>query len=128
VGVIGKAAVSSFPQPRCIAGWAGCLKRAGIAQRPMHEARDTAITNFLRSSGNLKLAQMLAGHADIGTTANIFAHLDTRRPRDCAQGAVRGREMTGRNRSYRKSRFAGMMEAAGIEPASAEAPSERLQA
>ena len=26
---------------------------------------------------NLKLAQMLAGHADIGTTANIYAHLDT---------------------------------------------------
>jgi hypothetical protein len=23
------------------------------------------------------LAQMLAGHADIGTTANIYAHLDT---------------------------------------------------
>jgi hypothetical protein len=43
----------------------------------MHEARHTAITDFLRRSGNLKLAQMLAGHADIGTTANIYAHLDT---------------------------------------------------
>jgi len=42
-----------------------------------HEARHTAITNFLRSSRNLKLAQTLAGHADIGTTANIDAHLDT---------------------------------------------------
>jgi integrase len=30
-----------------------------------------------RRTGNLKLAQMLAGHADIGTTANIYAHLDT---------------------------------------------------
>jgi hypothetical protein len=28
-------------------------------------------------TGNLKLAQMLAGHADIGTTANIYAHPDT---------------------------------------------------
>jgi site-specific recombinase XerD len=37
----------------------------------------TAITEFLRRTGNLKLAQMLAGHADIGTTANIYAHLDT---------------------------------------------------
>jgi integrase len=26
---------------------------------------------------DLKLAQMLAGHADIGTTANTYAHLDT---------------------------------------------------
>ena len=57
--------------------WTGCLERAGLAHRPMHEARHTAITNFLRQTGNLKLAQMLAGHADIGTTANIHAHLDT---------------------------------------------------
>lgn len=57
--------------------WTRCLERAGIAHRPMHEARHTAITAFLRRTGNLKLAQMLAGHADIGTTANIYAHLDT---------------------------------------------------
>lgn len=57
--------------------WVGCMKRAGLAHRPMHEARHTAITDFLRRTGNLKLAQMLAGHADIGTTANIYAHLDT---------------------------------------------------
>ena len=57
--------------------WSKCLVRAGIAHRPMHEARHTAITDFLRGTGNLKLAQMLAGHADIGTTANIYAHLDT---------------------------------------------------
>ena len=43
----------------------------------MHEACHTAITEFLRRTGNLKLAHMLAGHADIGTTANIYAHLDT---------------------------------------------------
>jgi integrase len=36
-----------------------------------------AITEFLRRTGNLKLAQILAGHADIGTTANLYAHLDT---------------------------------------------------
>jgi integrase len=53
------------------------MKSAGLRHRPMHEARHTAITDFLRRTGNLKLAQMLAGHADIGTTANIYAHLDT---------------------------------------------------
>jgi integrase len=57
--------------------WKGCLERAGVPHRPMHEARHTAITEFLRKTGNLRLAQMLAGHADIGTTANIYAHLDT---------------------------------------------------
>jgi len=34
---------------------------------------------FVESGGRYTvfLAQMLAGHADIGTTANIYAHLDT---------------------------------------------------
>ena len=57
--------------------WVKRLQDAGLPHRPMHEARHTAITAFLRRTGNLKLAQMLAGHADIGTTANIYAHLDT---------------------------------------------------
>jgi integrase len=57
--------------------WVACMKRAGLPHRPMHEAKHTAITEFLRRTGNLKLAQMLAGHADISTTANIYAHLDT---------------------------------------------------
>jgi integrase len=47
--------------------WSKCLERAEIAHRPMHAARHTAITDFSRRTGNLKLAQMLAGHADIGT-------------------------------------------------------------
>ncbi len=42
----------------------------------MHEARHTAITEFLRSSGNLKLAQQLARHQTIQTTADIYGHLD----------------------------------------------------
>ena len=46
----------------------------------MHEARHTAITQFLRDTVNPKLAQMLAGRADISTTANIYAHLDTSDP------------------------------------------------
>jgi integrase len=39
----------------------------------MHEARHTAITDFLRSSGNLKLAQQFARHASIQTTADVYA-------------------------------------------------------
>jgi integrase len=57
--------------------WAKRLEDASLPHRPMHEARRTAITRFLRQTGNLKLAQVLAGHADIGTTANIYAHVDT---------------------------------------------------
>jgi integrase len=42
----------------------------------MHEARHTAITDFLRATGNLKLAQQLARHPTIQTTADIYWHLD----------------------------------------------------
>jgi integrase/recombinase XerD len=62
--------------------WYRCLKNAGIvaagvtADSPMHESRHTAITEFLRSEGNLKLAQQLARHASIQTTAEIYGHLD----------------------------------------------------
>ena len=42
----------------------------------MHESRHTAITEFLRSEGNLKLAQQLARQASIQTTADIYGHLD----------------------------------------------------
>jgi integrase len=57
--------------------WSRMLIQAGVAHRPMHEARHTAITALVRSSGNLKLAQLLAGHATIQTTADIYSHLDT---------------------------------------------------
>ena len=55
----------------------------------MHEARHTAITQFLRDTGNLKLAQMLAGHADISTTANIYAHLMQEAPQRAAEAIER---------------------------------------
>lgn len=77
VGVIWEARHRAMAPTTMHRWWAGCLERAGLPHRPMHEARHTAITEFLRQTGNLKLAQMLAGHADIGTTANIYAHLDT---------------------------------------------------
>jgi integrase len=57
--------------------WVKCEGRAGLTHRPMHEARQHRDYGLLRQTGNLKLAQMLAGHSDIGTTANIYAHLDT---------------------------------------------------
>lgn len=41
-----------------------------------HQTRHTAITDFLRSSGNLKLTQQFARHATIQTTADIYAQTD----------------------------------------------------
>ena len=56
--------------------WHRCLVLANVSPRPMHEARHTAITDFLRTTGNLKLAQQLARHRTIQTTADIYGHLD----------------------------------------------------
>ena len=56
--------------------WKRSVENAGIPYLNMHAARHTAITDFLRFSGNLKLTQQLARHKDISTTANIYAHLD----------------------------------------------------
>jgi integrase len=77
VGVIWENRTSEMSPTAMHRWWTKRLKEAGLPHRPMHEARHTAITQFLRDTGNLKLAQMLAGHADISTTANIYAHLDT---------------------------------------------------
>jgi integrase len=68
------AQLSSPARPYTTGGLAASRTRAC---RTGPCTRHTAITEFLRDTGNLKLAQMLAGHADIGTTANIYAHLDT---------------------------------------------------
>ena len=44
----------------------------------MHSARHTRLTEVVRyGKGGLKLAQLLAGHANISTTGDIYAHLDT---------------------------------------------------
>jgi integrase len=77
VGVIWEDTTSGLSATAMHRWWVKRLREAGIPHRPMHEARHTATTQFLRDTGNLKLAQMLAGHADISTTANIYAHLDT---------------------------------------------------
>jgi integrase/recombinase XerD len=77
VGVIWEDRLSGLSMTAMHRWWTKRLRDAELPHCPMHETRHTAITQFLRDTGNLKLAQMLAGHADISTTANIYAHLDT---------------------------------------------------
>ena len=63
--------------------WYRCLERAGLVVQGatsgtnMHRGRHTAITNLQRATHDLKLAQMLAGHKDIRSTAR-YAQMDTR--------------------------------------------------
>jgi integrase len=63
VGVIWESRTSGLSATAMHRWWTRRLVDAGLPHRPMHEARHTAITEFLRDTGNLKLAQMLAGHA-----------------------------------------------------------------
>lgn len=62
--------------------WYRCLERAGLVAKGttggtnMHRGRHTAITNLQRATHDLKLAQLLAGHADIRSTAR-YAQMDT---------------------------------------------------
>lgn len=88
-GPVGYAWVTEYKHDREIAGhsvhrwWYRCLERAGVVTEGitsgenMHRGRHTAITEFLRSpKGDLKLAQLLAGHSDIRTTADTYDHRD----------------------------------------------------
>jgi hypothetical protein len=55
--------------------WSRCLDRAGIAHRPMHEARHTAIT--VPAPHREPEAFADARRPCRLGTANIYAHLDT---------------------------------------------------
>lgn len=63
--------------------WYRCLTRAGVvapgttAGRRMHSARHTSIQRVLDRTGNLKAAQVLAGHATVGTTGDTYSGWET---------------------------------------------------
>jgi len=56
--------------------WRRRLEEAGLPHRRMHDARHTAITRFLRQTGDLPLAQLLAGHQNANTTVSTYGHLN----------------------------------------------------
>jgi integrase len=62
--------------------WYRCLTRAGLVSEGtlsglnMHRGRHTAATELQRSHHDLRLTQLLLGHADIRSTAR-YAQLDT---------------------------------------------------
>lgn len=58
--------------------WKRCLKDAGVRYRNPHVARHTFATRWLRRGGRLETLSIVMGHASIQTTADLYAHLDTR--------------------------------------------------
>lgn len=53
--------------------WRRDRAKANVTDFRLHDLRHTALTRLVRETGNLKLAQKLAGHKDITTTAR-YAH------------------------------------------------------
>lgn len=51
------------------------LKKAEVKYRKFHSLRHTYITKLFEAGVPLKTVQMLAGHSDISTTANIYTHV-----------------------------------------------------
>lgn len=54
--------------------WRRTKKRAKVADFRFHDSRHTAATRLVRATGNLKLAQTMLGHSEIGTTSR-YAHV-----------------------------------------------------
>lgn len=58
--------------------WRRSLETAGVRYRHPHVARHTFATRWLRRGGRLETLSIAMGHASIQTTADLYAHLDTR--------------------------------------------------
>lgn len=57
--------------------WKRCLSDVGVSYRNPHVARHTFATRWLRRGGRLETLSLVMGHASIGTTHDLYAHLDT---------------------------------------------------
>lgn len=55
--------------------WQRALARAGVPYRPFHTLRHTAATWMLAAGVDLRTVQGALGHAQIGLTANLYAHV-----------------------------------------------------
>ena len=54
--------------------WRRVKRDSGVEDFRFHDTRHTAATRLVRATGNLKLAQRLLGHTEIGTTSR-YAHV-----------------------------------------------------
>ena len=114
--------------------WYGCLARAGIVEpgttsgERMHKARHTAGQRVLDATGNLKAAQKLLGHASISTTGDIYADRDIDQLAETMRAVLEGGSESFPPPSQESPANSDFMEAGGIEPPSAAAPTEHLRA
>jgi site-specific recombinase XerC len=110
------------------AGLVGQGVRSGLN---MHRARHSFATDLRRVAG-IDAASHALGHSDLSTTLNIYGHRDASDlDRDMDDYARWREESSGESfplRTPENGLRRSIMEAAGIEPASAVAPTGRLRA
>jgi hypothetical protein len=98
--------------------WYRCLERAGVVPKGttagtnMHRGRRTSATELQRCKHDLRLTQLLLGHLDIRSAAR-YAQMDTADLAEALSENVRDRRVS----VHPETDIAGIMEAAGIEPA-----------
>jgi hypothetical protein len=95
----------------------------------MHKARHTAGQRVLDATDNLKAVQKLLGHESIQTTGDIYTDWDVEQLAESLLEAVQDDEIgIVPQGGLGNGLVEPKVEAAGIEPASADAPGERLRA
>jgi len=60
------------------------LKKNALPMIRFHELRHSCASTLINQGFNLKDVQEWMGHSDIGVTANIYGHLETKRKQDMA--------------------------------------------
>jgi len=110
-------------------------KRAGVRELSPHQLRHGFANRFMRESGrDVAALKGLLGHSRVDTTEGYTDEIELdelanalKRAADArhAQASPEWTTLGGATLKYPRNR---LMEAAGIEPASADAPTERLQA
>ena len=61
------------------------VRKAGLRRIRLHDLRHFHATLLLQAGTHLKVVQERLGHADIGTTANIYSHVAPTMQRRAAQ-------------------------------------------
>ena len=64
-----------FDTGNCTRGYRAIVKTIGLENVCAHDLRHAHASELLKSGINLKVVQERLGHADISTTANVYAHV-----------------------------------------------------
>jgi len=73
---------------KCQGIWEKIRKECGLADCRIHDLRHTGATYALRSGADIATVSAALGHANIGITARVYAHVMTESKLEAARGAI----------------------------------------